>query len=429
MKGISVNSQGCLMIGSCSTLELAKIYKTPLYVMDEEVIRGNCRFFVGTMKEFYGENFNVIYASKAFMCKEICKIVESEGLNIDVVSSGELYTAVKAGFNSKKIYFHGNNKTYDELKLAISSEVGIIVIDNKYEAEMISDIAVNLGKEVNVLVRIKPGVEAHTHSFIKTGQIDSKFGFAIENGEALDIVLKLKNTKAINFKGIHCHIGSQIIGVEPFVRAAEVMLEFVNVLSKKFNVKVDELNLGGGFGIKYLDSDFPLNCRECIEKVSKTIKNKCDEFSIKTPKISIEPGRSIVGEAGLTLYKVGNIKEIKNVRTYVSIDGGMTDNPRYILYGSKYEVVNAGKMREKKEKVVTIAGKCCESGDLIQKDVNICNSEVGDVLAVLSTGAYNYSMASNYNRIPKAAVVMVKNGEHRLIVKRQTLDDIVKQDI
>ena len=427
-QNLSVNGKGHLTLGGCDTLELARIYDTPLYVMDELKIRDMCREYKNIMKSLYKE-FDVVYASKAFCCKEICRIMNEEDMCLDVVSGGELYTALQANFPSEKIYFHGNNKTYDELLMAIKNNVGRIVIDSLNEAKIVSETACKLNINVNVLIRIKPGIDAHTHSFIKTGQIDSKFGFAIENGEAQEALLKINQLKNITVKGLHCHIGSQIFESEPFVRAAEMMMDFIFKIQKNTNIHIEELNLGGGFGIKYTDKDAGMDYKSCLKNVSSTIHQKCHEFNITCPKICIEPGRSVVGPAGVTLYRVGNIKEIKGVRTYVSTDGGMTDNPRYILYKSKYEVINAGKADKEKEKIVTIAGKCCESGDIIQENVKICNTEIGDILAVLCTGAYNYSMASNYNRIPKPAVIMVKNGEHRLIVRRQTYEDIVMQDL
>lgn len=429
MEGLDVNNEAQLMIGGCAASDLAKIYGTPLYVMDEEAIRSRCRLYMGKMRELYGDNFNVIYASKAFLCKEICRVMNSEGMCIDVVSGGELYTALKSGFPAEKIYFHGNNKSYEELEMAVQNSVGTIVVDNKSEIEILSKIAGKLGKSVNVLIRIKPGVDAHTHKFIKTGQIDSKFGFALENDEALNIVLNTVKEKTLKLKGLHCHIGSQILNSLPFVKAAEIMLDFIYRLKRDFSIDIRELNLGGGFGINYLPHEKPMDPLKTLKDVHEALLKRANKFNIMLPKISIEPGRSVVGEAGVTLYRVGNIKEIKNVRTYIAVDGGMADNPRYILYGAPYEIVNADRMNAKRDCLVTVAGKCCESGDLIQKDVKICKTEVGDILAVLCTGAYNYSMASNYNRIAKPAVVMVKNGTHRLIVRRQTLEELIAQDV
>ncbi len=427
-ENLSVNNSGHLSIDGMDVLELAKMYGTPLYVMSEKEIRDSCREYIKIMSNLY-ENFEVIYACKAFMCKEICRVIQEEGMSLDVVSGGELYTALKAGFPSSRIYFHGNDKTFDEILFAIKNDIGTIVIDSLHEAEIASGIAAQEGKTVDVLVRIKPGVEAHTHSFIKTGQLDSKFGFAIDGGEAVDVILKINQMKSLRLRGLHCHIGSQIVSFEPFVHTAKVMMDFINVLKTDLNIEICELNLGGGFGIKYLPEDTGMDYKRCLEKVSEAVHKKCKEFSLRCPKICIEPGRSIVGTSGITLYTVGNIKEIKGVRIYISVDGGMTDNPRYILYKSKYEVVNAGRMNDRKDKIVTIVGRCCESGDIIQENVQICKTEIGDILAVLCTGAYNYSMASNYNRIPKPAVVMVKGGVHKLIVNRQSYDDIVAQDL
>lgn len=429
MEGLDVNNEGHLIIGGCDASKLAQIYGTPLYVMNEEVIRSRCRFYISKMRELYGENFNVIYASKAFLCKEICKIMDSEGMCIDVVSGGELYTALKSGFPAEKIYFHGNNKSYEELEMAVQNGIGTIVIDNENEIEILSEIAKKLGEIVNVLIRIKPGIDAHTHNFIKTGQIDSKFGFDLENDEALRIILKISKEKTLKLNGLHCHIGSQILDSASFVKATEIMLDFIYNLKRDFDINIFELNLGGGFGINYLSDKKQIDYYKFLKDIQEVVLEQTEKFNISCPKISIEPGRSVVGEAGITLYKVGSVKEIKDVRTYVSVDGGMTDNPRYVLYGAPYEIVNVNRMYEKRNFLVTIAGKCCESGDIIQKDVKICKTEVGDILAVLCTGAYNYSMASNYNRIAKPAVVMVKKGTHRLIVRRQTLDEVMAQDI
>lgn len=426
---LSVNVKGHLTVGGCDAVELSERYGTPLYVMDEMMIRNSCNEYKSLMKEFFGINSRVIYASKAFNCKEICRIMNNEEMYIDVVSEGELYTSLKAGFPADRIYFHGNNKTYDELSMAVKENVGTIVIDSIKEAEEIQSLCYKTGKKIDVLIRVKPGVEAHTHSFIKTGHIDSKFGFAIQNNEAYEVISKIKKFSCLNLRGLHCHIGSQIVESEPFIHTAGIMMDFIFNLTNKLNLEIKELNIGGGFGIKYFPHEIEINKNDCLMKISKIIKEKSVKYNIKEPFISIEPGRSIVGQAGVTFYKVGNIKKIKGVRTYISVDGGMTDNPRYILYGSNYNVLNAGKINLKCDNEVTIAGKCCESGDIIQNNVKICNTNIGDIIAVLCTGAYNYSMASNYNRIPKPAVVMVKRGESRLIVKRQSLEDVIAQDL
>lgn len=426
---LNVNEKGHLTIGGCDTLELAKEYGTPLYVLDENVIRQTCRSYVSSFKKFYNGNGMPLYASKALSCKELCRIAKEEGLGLDVVSGGEIYTAVQAGFPMEKVHFHGNNKTADELRFAIDSGVGKFVVDNLYELELLNTIAGEMSKKVNISFRIKPGVDAHTHNFIRTGQIDSKFGFALETGEAFNAVKEAVSFENVVLTELHCHIGSQIFDIEPFVTAAEIMMDFISEIKQKLGVEIKELNLGGGFGIMYTEKDEPVPYEKYMEKVSVAVKAKAEKHDLEIPYIFIEPGRSIVGEAGITLYTVGGKKNIPNIRTYVSIDGGMTDNVRYALYQSDYKVVNASKAGEEPNEAVTVAGKCCESGDLIQENSMVAEVEVGDILAVLSTGAYNYSMASNYNRIPRPAMVMVNNGVSRVIIKRESYEDIVKNDI
>ena len=423
------NELGHLTIGGADAVELAREYSTPLYVFDEQEIRRNCRGFVSSVKDFYDGNGLVLYASKAFSCKEMYRIVMSEGMGADVVSGGEIYTALQAGFPMEKVYFHGNNKTYDELVFAIESGVGRIVVDNRFELETLEKLAAEKGKKIDVLLRIKPGVDAHTHNFVRTGQIDSKFGFALETGEAMDAVKAANECEGISLVGLHCHIGSQIFDISPFEYAAQVMLRFIEQINKEEKIEISELNLGGGFGIKYLDSDRPAPFRNYLQNVSKVIKTECADRGIKVPFILIEPGRSIVGDAGATLYTVGAVKEIPNVRTYVTVDGGMCDNPRYILYKSEYEAAVADRYNEERNFVATIAGKCCESGDLVQENTKIQTPKVGDTLAVFATGAYNYSMASNYNRIPRPAAVMVSEGRARVIIKRETYEDLVRNDV
>lgn len=426
---LNVNEKGHLTIGGCDTLELAKEYGTPLYVLDENVIRETCRSYVNSFKKFYDGNGMPLYASKALSCKELCRIAKEENIGLDVVSGGEIYTALQAGFPMEKVHFHGNNKTADEIRFAIESKVGKFVVDNLYELELLDKIAGEMGEKVNISFRIKPGVDAHTHNFIRTGQIDSKFGFALETGEAFEAVKEAIKLENVSLKELHCHIGSQIFDIDPFVTAAEIMMDFIGKIKNELGVTISELNLGGGFGIMYTSKDEPVPYENYMEKVSVAVKTKSAEYGLPVPFIYIEPGRSVVGEAGITLYTVGGKKEIPNARTYVSIDGGMTDNIRYALYQSDYTVVNASKADKEADEIVTIAGKCCESGDLIQEHTKVANIEVGDTLAVLSTGAYNYSMASNYNRIPRPAMVMVKDGKSRVIIKRESYEDLVRNDI
>lgn len=428
-KNLAVNEQGHLTVGGMDTVELAKEYGTPLYIMDEGLIREHCRSFKESMDKYYGGQGLVCYASKAFCCKAMCRIMLEEGLGLDVVSEGELYTALSVGFPPEKLCFHGNNKTDHELSYALENGVGRIIVDNIYELERLNRLAEKTGRTANIMYRIKPGIDAHTHNFIMTGQIDSKFGFALETGEAYEAVKKAIECSHINLVGLHCHIGSQIFDIDPFVKAAEVMLTFIAKIKDELGFEVKELNLGGGFGIRYTEEDAPVGYDKYMEKVSEKVKEVCAEKNVKLPFILIEPGRSIAAPAGITLYTVGGRKEIPNIRTYVSIDGGMGDNPRYALYQSKYDVEVANKANLPKTETVTVAGKCCETGDLIGEGMPIQPVEPGDILAVLATGAYNYSMSSNYNRIPKPPVVMIRDGKSRVVVKRETFEDIVRNDI
>ena len=428
-KNLAVNEQGHLTVGGMDTVELTKEYGTPLYIMDEGLIREHCRSFRESMDKYYGGQGLVCYASKAFCCKAMCRIMLEEGLGLDVVSEGELYTALSVGFPPEKLCFHGNNKTDHELSYALENGVGRIIVDNIYELERLDRLAEKTGRTANIMYRIKPGIDAHTHNFIMTGQIDSKFGFALETGEAYEAVKKAIECSHINLVGLHCHIGSQIFDIDPFVKAAEVMLTFIAKIKDELGFEVKELNLGGGFGIRYTEEDAPVGYDKYMEKVSEKVKEVCAEKNVKLPFILIEPGRSIAAPAGITLYTVGGRKEIPNIRTYVSVDGGMGDNPRYALYQSKYDVEVANKANLPKTETVTVAGKCCETGDLIGEGMPIQPVEPGDILAVLATGAYNYSMSSNYNRIPKPPVVMIRDGKSRVVVKRETFEDIVRNDI
>lgn len=421
--------ENTLTIGGVDTVSLAKEYGTPLYVFDENKIRQCCRAYVSSVDKFYGGNGRIHYASKAMCTKEMCRIMAEENLGIDVVSGGELYTAKAAGFPMEKVCFHGNNKTPDEIAMALELGVGRFVVDNEFELETLSRMAKEKGVTASVLFRIKPGIDAHTHDFVKTGQIDSKFGVALETGEALDIIKKAVKTENINYCGIHCHIASQVFDVKPFCDAAEVMMDFIKVIKDETGADTNELNLGGGFGVAYTEGETSVNYEIFMEAVSEVIHKKAEEHGVILPFILMEPGRSIVASAGITLYTIGGIKEIPNIRTYVSVDGGMSDNPRYILYQSEYTFCVANKVSEPKTETVTIAGKCCESGDLLGEGVKLQKAEIGDTLAVLTTGAYNYSMASHYNRIPNPAVLMVKDGKARVIVKRETYEDIIKNDL
>lgn len=428
-EALKINSRNYLEIGGCDCVDLVNKYGTPLYVMDEGLIRKNCRIYKNAMDRHYNSDGLVLYASKAFCTMAMCKIVEQEGLGLDVVSGGELFTALNAGFPMDKVYFHGNNKTVQEIELAIKNNIRRIVVDNKEELERVNQIAAQNGKNAKISFRIKPGIDAHTHDFIQTGQIDSKFGVALENGEALEIVSIASKLSNVQVLGVHCHIGSQIFDLAPFELAAKILLTFIAEVKEKLGLEIEELNLGGGYGIKYIPEHDPIEYDHYIESVSKVVKNICEDKRIKLPFIVMEPGRSIVASSGITLYTVGAVKDIKNVRKYVSVDGGMADNPRYALYESPYDAVLANNPNAKKVEKVTIAGRCCESGDIIIKDIDMPDIKAGDIIAVLATGAYNYSMSSNYNRIPRPPVILVKDGISREIIRREDYNDIIRNDI
>ena len=426
---MKVNESGRLEIGGCDCAALAEKYGTPLYIMDEDYIRSVCRAFRQTIAQTYGAG-NMAYASKAFSCKAIYNVMKQEGTCIDVVSGGEIYTASAAGFDMSKAFFHGNNKTDAELDLAMRAGVGTIVVDAADDAERINEYAKKYGKVQKVLVRVNPGVEAHTHSYIQTAKVDSKFGFAVKSGAAEAAVRQAAGMSNLKFAGVHCHIGSQIFDRSAFALAVDVMTDFIKKLQED-GISVDVLNLGGGFGVHYTEEDPKYNVREYCDYVkllTQTLSDCVERKGIKKPEFIIEPGRAIVGEAGVTLYTVGAIKDIPGVRKYVAIDGGMTDNIRPALYEAKYEAVLANRANEKPEEVVTIAGKCCESGDIIIKDIALPKVRRGDLLAVFTTGAYCYSMASNYNRNTIPPVVFVRGGKSGYAVRPQTYEDLTRLD-
>lgn len=425
---MKINEQGILSIGGCDTLKLAKEFNTPLYVIDEELVRQSCRLFRDAFTK-NGVATEVIYASKAFQNLAICKVIQEEGLALDVVSGGELYTAMKAGFTVGKIYFHGNNKTRHELEMAITAGVGRIVVDNGQELELIEEICKGLNKSVDILLRVNPGIEAHTHAFIQTSKNDSKFGESIFSEEIGFVIERAMESAYVNIKGLHCHIGSQIFEEESFHSAAKIMMEFIAKLQSKHGFITEELNLGGGFGVYYTQDDMPIDIKGCLQNMIELIINQASCLNIKVPKLMIEPGRAIVANAGTTLYEVGATKKTHGGRDYIFVDGGMTDNPRTALYDAKYEAMIADKASVEGSLLYTIAGKCCESGDIIIKDIELPKTEKGDIVAVLCTGAYNYSMSSNYNRIPRPAVVFVKDGIARIVVKRESYEDILRNDI
>lgn len=417
-----------LYIGGVSSTELVSEFGSPLYVMDEELLINTCKSYYENFR--CKENNNrVAYAGKAFLTMAMCKLIKEQGLYLDVVSGGELYTAYKAGFPLDKVYFHGNNKTYDEIELGVKLGVGRFVVDNIEEMTILNEIATKYNKKQDIYLRLTPGIEAHTHDYIKTGQIDSKFGFAPVGDTIMDAVKHALDYENLNLKGLHCHIGSQIFDITPFEDAAEVMLGFINDIKKETGHIISELDLGGGFGIHYTEEDKPRETKEYCEAILNRVDEVCEKLRLERPILTIEPGRSIVGNVGTTLYTVGAIKEIEGVRTYISVDGGMTDNIRPALYGAKYDMTIANKFNDERSNVVTVAGKCCESGDIFIKDINIQEAKRGDILAVFTTGAYGFSMASNYNKNPRPAVVFVKDGVARLVSKRQSYEDLLSLEI
>ena len=431
-KTLRVNEQGHLEIGGADAVALAKSFGTPLYVMDEQYIRDMCSVYRDTIQEEYDGNGLVLYASKAFSCLAIYKIADSEHIGVDAVSAGELYTAFKAGFPAEKIYLHGNNKLPYELEFALDHKVGTIVVDAYSELDLIDQMCAERGMVQNILLRINPGVEAHTHRFIQTAKTDSKFGFSIADGTAEKITQYALTKKHVHLAGYHCHIGSQIFEKQSFLLAVDKMMAFIAEIGKKYSFETEVLNLGGGYGIWYTDEDAKFSCADYadyLKAIIRELKAKSQEYGVRSPFLVVEPGRSIVGEAGVTLYTVGAIKEIPGIKKYVAVDGGMFDNPRYALYQAKYTAILANRAAEKPTEVVSVAGKCCESGDLVCADVSLPKAESGDILAVLSTGAYNYSMASNYNRNLIPPAVLVKDGAAEYIVKPQSYEDLVRNDV
>lgn len=417
-----------LIIGGIKAKDLAKDYGTPLYVMDEQLLIDNCRDYVKYFK-VNSENNRVAFVGKAFLTLEMCRLIEREGLYLDVVSGGELYTAYKANFPMEKIYFHGNNKTLEEIEFGIKLGVGRFIVDNLWEMTKINEISEKYNKVQKVYLRLTPGIEAHTHEYIKTGQIDSKFGFAPVGNIIMDAIKKALELENIELVGLHCHIGSQIFETEPFADAAEVMINFINNIRQETGHMIEELDLGGGFGIYYSEGDKPKETKEYCDTILNRVNEVCNKLSLKKPILTIEPGRSIVANAGTTLYTIGSIKEIPGVRKYLAIDGGMTDNIRPALYEAKYEALIANKASGNIESKVTVAGKCCESGDILLQDINLQEAESGDILAVLSTGAYGFSMSSGYNKNLRPAVVFVRNGEAKVVCKRQSYEELLINEI
>ncbi|KRF57664.1 MULTISPECIES: diaminopimelate decarboxylase [Priestia] len=423
-----INKQGHLEIGGVDTVELASNFGTPLYVYDVALIRQRARGFKETFEK-HGVKAQVAYASKAFSTIAMVQVVHEEGLSLDVVSGGELYTALAADFPKERIHFHGNNKSRAELEMAIKEDVGCIVVDNFYEIALLQEITEQYPKKMPVLLRLTPGIEAHTHDYILTGQEDSKFGFDLQNGQADEAVRLVQNSKGLELLGIHCHIGSQIFETTGFIMATQKLFAKMKEWKQRIEFVPQVLNLGGGFGIRYTEEDQPIPVSQYVEVIIEEVKKQSKQLEVEIPEIWIEPGRSLVGDAGTTLYSIGSRKHVPNVREYVAIDGGMNDNIRPALYQAKYEAVIANRMNDESDELVSIAGKCCESGDMLMWDVHLPKANPDDLLAMFCTGAYGYSMASHYNRLPKPAVVFVEDGEAQLVVKRETYEDIVKNDV
>jgi diaminopimelate decarboxylase len=423
---LKTNSKGSLELGGCDVVELAEKYATPLYVLDEATIRSICRDYKDAFKDY--KKVNMMYASKALCTIGTSQIIASEGFGFDVVSAGEIYTVYKAGVNMSKVLFNGNNKSFDELSLAIELGVGRISVDNFFELSLLDEIAKSNNKVVDILLRITPGIECHTHEYIQTGHLDSKFGFDLTQiDEAIELILN--NYKNLKLHGLHAHIGSQIFETSIYGDEIEILVKELSRLDKKFDLKLDEINIGGGLGVKYVDTDCPPSTYEIAQIVIKKLKECIEKYSIEPPTLFLEPGRSVISTAGVTLYTIGSSKQVPKGKRYVAVDGGMADNARPSMYQAQYCAQIANKVNEKPSEKVTIAGRFCESGDILIKNIELPEVEEGDILCVFNTGAYNYSMASNYNRVQKPAMVLVNNSQSAIIVSRETLDDLISHDV
>ena len=426
---VTVGENGHLYFAGADTVSLAEKYGTPVFLLDDARVRARIREYKEAMQKNFGESSVPLFASKSLSFKEIYRIMAEEGIGTDIVSSGELFTAVSAGFPMERAFFHGNNKTDFDIQYAIENRIGYFIVDSMEELLLIDSYAQKAGIRQKILLRLTPGIDPHTHKKISTGGVDSKFGSAIETGLAEKITKAALSQTNIELCGFHCHIGSQIFDIEPYITAAEIMLSFILKMKEKFGFTAKILNLGGGFGVRYVESDPEISITENINAIGAYIRKKCAETNLRLPIIYMEPGRSIVADAGMTLYTVGTVKEIEGFKNYVSIDGGMTDNPRYTLYQSAYTILLANRANEKADFSCTIGGRCCESGDLIQENVLIPKPKRGDILAVLVTGAYNYSMASHYNRVTKPPVVVLRNGTEKIAVRRERFEDLIACDI
>lgn len=421
---------GILYFGGQDTTRLAETYGTPLYLMDEDKIREKCRVYKHAFEKHFGPSAQPLYASKANSFKRIYEIMKEEGMGIDVVSSGEIYTAHRAGFDLSHAYFHSNNKTDEDIRYAMENGVGYFVADNAEEVKAVEAEAARRGICQKLLLRLTPGIDPHTYEAIATGKVDSKFGSAIETGQAEEITVFTLAQPHVELVGFHCHVGSQVFGEDIFERAAVVMLEFMAKMKEKYGFSAPILDLGGGYGVRYVERDPNLDIETKVGQVAAVIRGTCERLHMAVPEIHMEPGRSIVADAGMTLYTVGTVKKIPGYKNYVSIDGGMTDNPRFALYGSDYTCLPANKMDEARDFTCSVVGRCCESGDIIQEHVMMPSSiGRGDIVAVCTTGAYNYSMASNYNRLCRPPIVMLSGGKHYVAVRRESFEDLCRNDV
>lgn len=427
---IGINERGHVTFAGYDTVDLAKQYGTPLYLMDETRIRENCRIYTEVFREAFGDNGLVLYASKANAFKRIYEVVSEEGMGTDVVSCGEIYTAMKAGFDLKKAYFHSNNKTDEDISYAILNGVGCFVVDNIEELDAINVIAGQAGVRQKILLRLTPGIDPHTYDAINTGMVDSKFGTAIETGQATPMVQHAMALPNLDLAGFHCHVGSQVFDEDVYQRTLDIMLPYMAQLRSELGFTARELDLGGGYGVRYLDSDPAIDIAARLREVCQYYIDLCAKLDYPQPKFLMEPGRSIAADAGMTLYHVGTVKRITGYKSYVSIDGGMTDNARYALYQAPYTVYNASRIKEENDFTADVVGRCCESGDIIQPDVQLPNTTCrGDVIAVATTGAYHYSMASNYNRLGRPATVMLSPEGSKVAIKRESLEHLVALDV
>ncbi|MCQ2558302.1 MAG: diaminopimelate decarboxylase [Oscillospiraceae bacterium] len=428
-KNLTVNKEGHLCFGGQDTAALASEYGTPLYLMDEDRVRENMRVYTHAMQNYFPAGSKALYASKANSFKQMYRIAAEEGMGVDVVSCGEMYTAMQAGFDLSQAYFHSNNKTDSDIAYGIEHGIGFFVADGTDEVDAIERIAAQHGIRQKILLRITPGIDCHTYEAVNTGLVDSKFGTAIETGQAMELVRQTLLQPHVELMGFHCHVGSMVFGEDVFLRTADVMLHFVADVNQNCGYMAQILDLGGGYGVRYVESDPKADISASLKELAETITSICRQLNIAQPAIRMEPGRSIVADAGLTLYTVGSVKQIPGYRNYVSIDGGMGDNPRYALYGSKYTVYAAQRMNEECTFTCSLVGRCCESGDVIQPNIQLPEGiHRGDSIAVCTTGAYNYSMASNYNRIPRPAIVMLRGGSSYVAVRRETIADVAALD-